>query len=123
MTEIKNVGDEIQATIDVSKWRPLNNKVLIRREKNKERSDGGIIIGHSPEKNLWAQVVRVGPGRKHPETGIRIPICNVKRGDFVTCRAFEGDVFKSYLSSDGYEYAFVDDRVLELKYKGVKSDG
>ena len=45
-------------------FRPLGNKVLVKREEEVEISRGGIIIpGNAQEKPTTGEVIATGPGR------------------------------------------------------------
>ena len=75
------------------KIRPLNDRVLVKRLKNKEKSAGGIIIPDSAkEKPAQGQVVAVGPGKLN-EAGQRVAL-NVKAGDKVLFSKYGGTEVK-----------------------------
>lgn len=64
------------------KIRPLQDKVLIKREEAVEKTAGGIIIPDtSKEKPSKGVVISVGPGARN-EKGDIIPM-NLKEGDRV----------------------------------------
>src|SRR3979490_741805 len=63
-------------------FRPLHDRVLVRRIEAEERTAGGIIIPHTArEKPVEGEVLAVGPGARD-ETGRIIPL-DVKVGDRV----------------------------------------
>jgi len=69
--------------------RPLNDGVIVRREKEKESTLGGIIIPENvKDKSEVAVVLCVGPGRLTKEA-VRIPM-SVKPGDRVAYNKFAG---------------------------------
>jgi chaperonin GroES len=55
-------------------FRPLHDRVLVRRLEEEEKSAGGIIIPDTAkEKPSQGQVVAVGPGARD-ESGKRVPM-------------------------------------------------
>src|SRR3954452_11988649 len=65
-----------------SKFRPLHDRVVVKRIDAEEKTKGGIIIPDSAkEKPQEGQVVAVGPGGRD-EAGKLIPI-DIKTGDRV----------------------------------------
>jgi chaperonin GroES len=63
-------------------FRPLHDRVLVRRIEAEERTAGGIIIPDTAkEKPVEGEVLAVGPGARD-ETGRIIPL-DVKVGDRV----------------------------------------
>jgi chaperonin GroES len=64
------------------KFRPLHDRVVVRRIEAEEKSAGGIIIpDNAKEKPSQGEVIAVGPGGRD-ESGKLIPI-DVKEGDRV----------------------------------------
>jgi chaperonin GroES len=81
------------------KFRPLHDRVVVRRIEAEERSTGGIIIPDTAkEKPQQGEVIAVGPGGRD-ETGKLIPI-DVKAGDRVLFGKWSGTEVKI----DGVEY-------------------
>ncbi len=79
--------------------RPLNDRVLVVRIKEKEKTSGGIIIPDTAkEKPQEGKVMAVGPG-KWDENGKRIPL-EVKKGDRVLFGKYAGNEIKL----DGVEH-------------------
>ena len=63
-------------------FRPLHDRVLLRRVEAEERTRGGIIIPDTAkEKPIEGEVLAVGPGARD-ETGKIVPL-DVKVGDRV----------------------------------------
>jgi chaperonin GroES len=84
------------------KVRPLNDRVLVKRMKEEERSVGGIIIPDTAkEKPQQGKVVAVGPG-KADGSGNRIAL-EVKEGDRVLFSKYSGTEIKI----DGEEHLFM----------------
>ncbi|WP_163269552.1 co-chaperone GroES [Chelativorans alearense] len=71
------------------KFRPLHDRVVIRRAEGNDKSQGGIIIpDNAKEKPQEGEVVAVGPGLRD-EGGQLIPL-NVKAGDAVLFGKWSG---------------------------------
>jgi chaperonin GroES len=81
------------------KFRPLHDRVVVKRIDAEEKSAGGIIIPDTAkEKPHQGEVIAVGPGGRD-ETGKLLPI-DVKTGDRVLFGKWSGTEVKI----DGVEY-------------------
>ena len=81
------------------KFRPLHDRVVVKRIESDAKSAGGIIIPDTAkEKPQTGEVVSVGPGGRD-ESGKLIPI-DVKTGDTVLFGKWSGTEVKI----DGVEY-------------------
>ena len=75
------------------KFRPLHDRVVVRRVEADEKSAGGIIIPDTAkEKPSQGEVIAVGPGGRD-ESGKLIPI-DVKAGDRVLFGKWSGTEVK-----------------------------
>jgi chaperonin GroES len=75
------------------KFRPLHDRVLVKRLNPESRSSGGIIIPDSAkDKPQEAEVVAVGNGRRQDNGQVR-PL-SVKVGDRVIFGKYTGDEVK-----------------------------
>ena len=75
------------------KFRPLHDRVVVKRVTAEERSAGGIIIPDTAqEKPSQGEIVAVGPGGRD-ESGKLIPI-DVKKGDTVLFGKWSGTEVK-----------------------------
>ena len=75
------------------KFRPLHDRVLVRRLESVEKTKGGIIIPDSAkEKPTQAEVVAVGPGKLLDNGEIR-PV-SVKPGEKVLVGKYAGTEVK-----------------------------
>ena len=75
------------------KFRPLHDRVVVRRIEAEEKSVGGIIIPDTAkEKPSQGEVIAVGPGGRD-ESGKLIPI-DVKEGDRVLFGKWSGTEVK-----------------------------
>ena len=74
-------------------FRPLHDRVLVRRVEEEERTSGGIIIPDTAkEKPMQGQVIAVGPGARD-DTGKLVPL-EVKVGDRVLFGKWSGTEVK-----------------------------
>src|SRR6266536_27346 len=81
------------------KFRPLHDRVVLKRVEAEEKTSGGIIIPDTAqEKPQQGEVVAVGPGGRD-EAGKLIPI-DLKTGDRVLFGKWSGTEVKI----DGVEY-------------------
>ena len=84
------------------KIKPLNDRILVARLEEEQKSAGGIIIPDTAkEKPQEGKVVEAGPG-KMDDSGKRIPI-QVKKGDRILFSKYAGNDVKI----DGKEYIFM----------------
>jgi len=71
------------------KFRPLHDRVVIRRAEGDIKSKGGIIIpDNAKEKPQEGEVIAVGPGSRD-ESGNLIPL-DVKAGDLILFGKWSG---------------------------------
>jgi chaperonin GroES len=81
------------------KFRPLHDRVVVRRVEEDTKTKGGIIIPDTAqEKPMQGEAIAVGPGGRD-ENGKLIPI-DVKVGDLVLFGKWSGTDVKI----DGVEY-------------------
>lgn len=84
------------------KIRPMNDRILVVRTEEEQKTAGGIIIPDTAkEKPQEGKVVAVGPG-KMGDDGKRIPL-EVKKGDRVLFSKYAGTEIKI----DGVEHIFM----------------
>ena len=75
------------------KFRPLHDRVVVRRIESDEKTKGGIIIPDTAkEKPQQGEVVAVGPGARD-EKGMVQPL-DVKAGDRVLFGKYSGSEIK-----------------------------
>ncbi len=81
------------------KIRPLNDRILVKRLEEEEKTKGGIIIPDSAkEKPAEGEIIAVGPGKTN-DKGDRVPV-EVKAGDRVLFSKYGGTDVKL----DGVDY-------------------
>ncbi|MGD9078260.1 MAG: co-chaperone GroES [Desulfobacterales bacterium] len=92
------------------KIRPLNDRVLVLREDEEQKSAGGIIIPDTAkEKPQRGKVVAVGTG-KIDKNGKRIPL-ELKVGDRILFGKYAG----SEIKLDNVEHVFMrEDDILSI---------
>ena len=84
------------------KIKPMNDRILITRVEEEQKTAGGIIIPDTAkEKPQEGKVVAVGPG-KWDDRGRRIPL-EVKAGDRILFGKYAGTEIKV----DGEEHIFM----------------
>ena len=81
------------------KFRPLHDRVLVKRVDQEEKTAGGIILPDTAqEKPQQGTVVAVGPG-KISDAGSKIAM-NLKKGDKILYGKYSGTEF----AFEGTEY-------------------
>ena len=71
------------------KIRPLNDRILVQRLEEEEKTAGGIIIPDSAkEKPAEGKIIAVGPGKLN-DSGERVAL-QVKAGDIVLFSKYGG---------------------------------
>ena len=76
-----------------TKFRPLHDRVVVRRIDAEEKTKGGIIIPDTAqEKPMEGEIVAVGPGARN-ETGKVVPL-DVKPGDRILFGKWSGSEIK-----------------------------
>jgi chaperonin GroES len=81
------------------KFRPLHDRVVVRRIESEATTAGGIIIPDTAkEKPQEGEIIAVGPGARD-ETGKLVPL-DVKAGDIILFGKWSGTEVKI----DGQEY-------------------
>ena len=87
------------------KFRPLHNRVVIRRLEGEEKTKGGIIIPDTvKEKPQEGEVIAVGPGARD-ESGKLVPL-DLKAGDIVLFGKWSG----SEVKIEGTEYLIIPEK-------------
>jgi len=84
-------------------FRPLHDRVLLKRAATEQKTASGLFIPDSAnkEKPQEATVIAVGPGRRMDDGTLREP--QVKAGDRVLFGKYTGDEIKL----DGVEHLIV----------------
>ena len=81
------------------KFRPLHDRVVVKRVAEEEKTKGGIIIPDTAkEKPMEGEVVAVGPGARDEKGALVAP--DVKAGDRILFGKWSGTEIKL----DGVEY-------------------
>jgi len=92
------------------KIKPMNDRVLVTRVAEEQKTAGGIIIPDTAkEKPQEGKVVAVGPG-KRDDSGKRVSL-EVKKGDRILFSKYAGTEIKI----DGEEHIFMrEDDILAI---------
>ena len=103
------------------KFRPLHDRVVVRRIESDERTAGGIIIPDTAkEKPQEGEIIAVGPGARD-ESGKLVPL-DVKAGDRILFGKWSGTEVKI----DGQDYLIMKESdvmgILEGRAAGKKAD-
>jgi chaperonin GroES len=99
-TSLRAPGELTQSNLeDNMKFRPLHDRVVVKRIDAEEKSAGGIIIPDTAkEKPSQGEIIAVGPGGRD-ENGKLIPI-DLKAGEVVLFGKWSGTEVKL----DGIDY-------------------
>ena len=75
------------------KFRPLHDRVVVRRVDSETKTAGGIIIPDTAaEKPQQGEIIAVGPGARD-EQGTLVPL-DVKKGDHILFGKWSGSEIK-----------------------------
>jgi chaperonin GroES len=97
-------------------FRPLHDRVLIRRVESEEKSPGGIIIPDTAkEKPMEGEVVAAGPGARGDDG--KLQPMDVKAGDRVLFGKWSGTEVKI----DGIEYLIMKESDIMGVLTGVEA--
>ena len=100
------------------KFRPLHDRVVVRRLEEEERTKGGIIIPDTAkEKPQQGEVVAVGPGARNEEG--KLVALYVKEGDRVLFGKWSGTEVKI----DGEDLADHEGRRHSRRHRGGAAEG
>ena len=79
--------------VEAMKFRPLHDRVVVRRIEEDTKTAGGIIIPDTAkEKPMQGEIIAVGPGARD-ESGKLVPL-DVKKGDRVLFGKWSGTEVK-----------------------------
>ena len=96
------------------KIRPLQDRVVVKRQDEETTSAGGIVLpGSATEKPQQGEVVAVGPGKKS-EDGKNTPV-DLKVGDHVVFGQYGGNTVKI----DGEEYLILNEKLNLIGISGI----
>ena len=98
------------------KFRPLHDRVVVKRLDAEEKTSGGIIIPDTAkEKPMQGEIIAVGPGARD-ESGKLVPL-DVKKGDRVLFGKWSGTEVKI----DGEELAIMKESDIFGVIEGIAS--
>jgi chaperonin GroES len=100
------------------KFRPLHDRVVVRRIESEEKTAGGIIIPDTAkEKPMEGEVLAVGPGARN-EKG-EVVALDVKAGDRILFGKWSG----SEVRIDGQDLLIMKESDIMGVIEGVKAAG
>jgi chaperonin GroES len=100
------------------KFRPLHDRVVVRRLKQDEKTAGGIIIPDTAqEKPMEGEIIAAGPGARN-EDGKLVPL-DVKVGDRVLFGKWSGTEVKL----DGEELMIMKESDIMGIIEGIPAKG
>jgi len=92
--------------------KPVNNFILIQKEKEQSQSDGGILLSNSAKiKKTEGKVISTGPGKAHPDSGKLFPM-PVSPGENVVYGKYDG----TEITIDGNKFSLIRDDDILVKY-------
>jgi chaperonin GroES len=88
-----NVKSVQNSEVEAMKFRPLHDRVVVRRIEEDKKTAGGIIIPDTvKEKPMQGEIISAGPGARD-EGGKLVPL-DVKKGDRVLFGKWSGTEVK-----------------------------
>jgi chaperonin GroES len=100
------------------KFRPLHDRVVVRRIESEEKTAGGIIIPDTAkEKPMEGEVIAVGPGARN-EKG-EVVALDVKAGDRILFGKWSG----SEVKIDGQDLLIMKESDIMGVIEGAKASG
>ena len=100
------------------RFRPLHDRVVVRRVEQEEKTAGGIIIPDTAkEKPMEGEVIAVGPGARN-EKG-EIVALDVKAGDRILFGKWSG----SEVKIDGQDLLIMKESDIMGVIEGAKASG
>ena len=100
------------------KFRPLHDRVVVRRIESEEKTAGGIIIPDTAkEKPMEGEVIAVGPGARN-EKGELVAL-DVKAGDRILFGKWSG----SEVKIDGQDLLIMKESDIMGVIEGAKASG
>jgi chaperonin GroES len=107
------------------KFRPLHDRVVVKRAEEEGKTKGGIIIPDTAkEKAMEGEIAAVGPGARD-EKGALVPL-DVKKGDRILFGKWSGTEIKLdgddlLIMKESDIVGIIDDVVIATKRKQSKS--
>jgi chaperonin GroES len=95
-------------------FKPINNFLLVKVADAKEQTEGGILLsGKAKIKKTEGQVVSVGPGKTHPDSG-KVFEMPVVAGESVVYGKYDG----TEIDYDGKPHTLIRDDDILVKFSG-----
>jgi chaperonin GroES len=95
-------------------FKPINNFLLVKKAEAKDQTEGGILLsGKAKIVKTEGQVVSVGPGKTHPDSG-KVMEVPVAPGDSVVYGKYDG----TEIDYDGAPHTLIRDDDILVKFSG-----
>jgi len=95
-------------------FKPINNFLLVKKVEAKEQTEGGILLsGKSKIQKTEGQVISVGPGKTHPDSGAVFDM-PVSPGESVVYGKYDG----TEINYDGKPHTLIRDDDILVKFSG-----
>jgi len=87
--------------MSLSNVKPLNDRIVVRRDASDEKTKGGLLLPEQAKKKPQrGTILAVGPGKMDKKTGERHPM-QLKAGDKVLFTSWAGDEVKQPAVKEG----------------------
>jgi len=103
----------------LTSFKPLLNRVMIKRVLVKQKSAAGLILSNNNQSQRYGLVISVGPGLTNNKTGNSIPL-QVKVGEYVLLPEYNGTKVDMEDSDKDVDYMVYKDTELLGALEGVK---
>lgn len=95
-------------------FKPINNFLLVKKAEAKDQTEGGILLsGKAKIVKTEGQVISVGPGKTHPDSGKAMEV-PVGPGESVVYGKYDG----TEIDYDGMPHTLIRDDDILVKFSG-----
>ena len=95
-------------------FKPINNFLLVKKAEAKDQTEGGILLsGKAKIVKTEGQVISVGPGKTHPDSG-KVMEVPVAPGESVVYGKYDG----TEIDYDGMPHTLIRDDDILVKFTG-----
>ncbi len=102
----------------ITSFKPLLNRILIKRFISKQKTAGGLILSNTSKSERFGLIVSAGPGSVN-KNGKTIPL-SVKVGEYVLLPEYSGARVEMQDSDKEVEYMVYKDTEILGALEGVK---
>lgn len=104
----------LEGRIIKGEFKPINNFILVKKAEAKDQTEGGILLsGKAKIVKTEGQVISVGPGKTHPDSGkvLEIPVAP---GESVVYGKYDG----TEIDYNGKPHTLIRDDDILVKFSG-----